>query len=336
MRIWKTWVAAVLVVWAVTVTRSGHWHDAVSHWPMAVVMLFGAPVGAATSMGGGSVAFPFLVLVFHRSAAIGRDFAVAVQSIGMTSAFIFLYCRRVPLQARLLFWNLVGAGLGLLAGTYWMAPRVDDVMVKLLFAGLWMSFGLLLIGKNREFSRLDSHTPMRTSLAIRFGLTIGVAGGVAAALIGGGLDMLTYAALLLMFRYDLKIAIPHAVSSMGIASAMANGLHFGFGHVSNEVLFSWMAAAPVALLAAPMGTLVLTVVPRVRMVYAVATLCMIQFCWTLYQLHPSRNGWLWVASVLCAALGAFWLMFQYGRRRSRAFSYAAAAADTLGLLQESD
>jgi uncharacterized protein len=317
MRIWKAWVLAFLAVWAVLVTVLGYWREAGLHWPISVVMALGSTVGGATAIGGGSVAYPFLVLLFHRPATMGRDFAVAVQAIGMTSAMILMFCRGIRLQGRLLFWNGVGAALGLLAGTYVIAPLVPDTTAKLLFASLWLSYGLLLMVKNREFGSLDAHPRMSTAGMIRFGLTIGVAGGLATSLIGGGLDMMTFAALTLLFRSDLKIGIPHAVSSMAIGSVMAATLHAVTGHVSQEVLFSWLAGAPVALVAAPVGTLILTLVPRVRMVYAVSVLCMIQFVWTISRVHPTESEWMLVAVVIAAALIAFCVLLAVGVRRTQ-------------------
>ena len=40
----------------------------------------------STPMGGGTVAFPVLVLFFGELATMGRDFSFAVQSVGMTRA----------------------------------------------------------------------------------------------------------------------------------------------------------------------------------------------------------------------------------------------------------
>jgi uncharacterized protein len=325
-----------LLVWLSLVTVFGHGHQAATHWPMGLVMVLGSVVAGSTPLGGGTVAFPFLVLVFHKPASIGRNFGFAIQSVGMISALIFMFCRRIPIQVKLLFWNSLGAAAGLLLGTLWLQPLMPDRATKLLFASLWMSFGVLTIIKNREFCALDTKPVLDTATCVRFGLTIGLIGGMAAALIGNGLDMLTYVALVLVFRADVKVAIPMAVSSMAVGSILAIGLHAALGDIQPEVFYSWLAAAPVVLFGAPAGTLLVTVLPRIRTLYFVATLCIVQFVWAVYRSSPTRAEWIFVAAALSAAFGLFIALFQVGKRQNRAPGLAPpAAAEAASMAGES-
>src|SRR5438445_4274563 len=137
---------------------------------MSVVMILGSVVAGSTPMGGGTVAFPFLVLVFHQPPTLGRNFGLAIQALGMTSAMIFILCRRTPIQVRMLIWSSVGAAAGLLLGTFWVAPLLPNTVIKLLFSCLWMSFAILTLCKNREFCALNSIPNIERGLAIRVGL----------------------------------------------------------------------------------------------------------------------------------------------------------------------
>ena len=112
---------------------------------MSVVMILGSLVAGSTPMGGGTVAFPVLVLIFDQVPANARNFGMMIQSVGMTSALIFIVGRGVPLPARLLVGSSLGAAGGLMLGTSFIAPEVQSSVVKLLFACLWMSFGLLTL-----------------------------------------------------------------------------------------------------------------------------------------------------------------------------------------------
>ena len=82
---------------------------------MALVMIGGSLVAGSTPMGGGTVAFPALVLGFQESPAMARDFGLAIQSVGMTSALLFILLRRIPVESRLLAWGSAGYGNSLKA-----------------------------------------------------------------------------------------------------------------------------------------------------------------------------------------------------------------------------
>src|SRR6266576_2421304 len=90
LRNWKIYCAAFLAIWAVMVVGFGLWAQGLAHWRMSLVMIFGSLVAGSTPMGGGTVAFPILVLVFGQPPNLGRNFGMAIQALGMTSAMIFI------------------------------------------------------------------------------------------------------------------------------------------------------------------------------------------------------------------------------------------------------
>jgi uncharacterized membrane protein YfcA len=113
--VWFLWLAAFYSVWSWLVFGQGRWEVAKAHWPIALAMALGSYVAGSTPMGGGTVGFPILVLLFGLPATLGRDFSFAVQSIGMTSASIFILARRQPRA-----WSMVqGAMAGLCAMARW-------------------------------------------------------------------------------------------------------------------------------------------------------------------------------------------------------------------------
>jgi uncharacterized membrane protein YfcA len=259
-------------------------------------------------MGGGTVAFPVLVLLFGQSPDIGRNFGMAIQALGMTSAMIFILARRTPIQRRMLLWGSVGAAVGLVLGTFGVAPRLSDTVVKLLFSCLWLSFGLVTLAKNRELCRQDKIPPMNRSRDTLVGLAIGLVGGVINSIIGVGIEMVLYTVLVLRYRCDLKAAVPTAVSLGALASLMGIGLRSLIGNIGSEVLYNWLAAGPIVVFGAPLGAFMVSVIPRIRTLYFVSILCVVQFLWTLNQVSPAAGEWIFVAASLVAAnLGFIWL-----------------------------
>ena len=85
-----------LAGWVGVVSGFGYWAAVGQHWPMSVVMILGSLVAGSTPMGGGTVAFPILVLIFHQPASNARNFGLIIQAVGMTSAMLLRLAREVP------------------------------------------------------------------------------------------------------------------------------------------------------------------------------------------------------------------------------------------------
>jgi len=316
MRPWLIWLVCFYSVWAILNFAFGLWVYTKAHWPIAVAMALGSYVAGSTPMGGGTVGFPVLVLLFHEPASMGRNFGLVIQSIGMTSASIFILCRRTPIEFRILSWSILGSAAGLLFGTLYVVPRIPDASVKLIFACLWASFGFLTLVKNTEICAFDNLPLVPRRAAMRLGLIVGVVGGVTTALTGVGIDMILYVLLVLLFRMDLKSAVPTSVIIMAVSSLMGSGLHLLIGDFNQEVFHSWLAAAPVVILGAPLGAFLVSVISRVATLYFVAMLCVLQFVWTLFEVRPTPGQWAFVAANLTVATVGFVLLYRAGKQRA--------------------
>ncbi len=62
---WKAYVVTFLTAWAILAFEFHYFAEIIDHWRMSVVMILGSLVAGSTPMGGGTVAFPILVLLFH-------------------------------------------------------------------------------------------------------------------------------------------------------------------------------------------------------------------------------------------------------------------------------
>jgi uncharacterized membrane protein YfcA len=316
MRFWYVYVISFFVVWIGLVAGGGYWSAVRTHWPISLVMVLGSLVAGSTPMGGGTVAFPFLVLGLGQPPDSARNFGLAIQALGMTSAMIFILCRRIPIQGRMLIWSGVGATCGVVLGSLLIAPYVAASVVKLLFSCVWMSFGVLTLAKNREICSLDGMPPVAPVSATTAGLSAGLIGGVIASMIGVGVEMALYTVMVLLYRYDLKIAIPTAVSAMAIASVVGIGLHAVIGDIEREVLLNWLAAAPVVIFGAPLGAFLASVIPRLKILYFVSALCIVQFTLTLKQVAPTGAQWLFVAAAMLAAGAALYSLYRVGKAKA--------------------
>ena len=326
------WLAVFYGAWLTLVIAGDHLRTVLEHWPMAAAMAVGSYLAGSTPMGGGTVGFPVLVLMMDMPATLGRDFSFAIQAIGMTSASIYILCRRQELEWPMLRAALLGALLGTPLGIAFVAPLASDLFIKLLFASMWCSFGLLHLRRINEITSYEGMTPHDVAFDHRVGFIVGFFGGLTVASITGvGIDMFIYMILVLWCHADLKIAIPTSVILMAFTSVVGVATKLLFGGFQPGTFENWLAAAPVVALGAPFGALIVSRVGRKPTLVFVSILCVLQFAWTLVHERALLTAW----SVSAALLGVvvFLLVFQdmyrHGYRLARRQKNVAAPESEL-------
>jgi uncharacterized membrane protein YfcA len=281
--IWFLWLVCFYGVWSWLVFGQDRWEVAQAHWPIALAMAAGSYVAGSTPMGGGTVGFPILVLLFGLPATLGRDFSFAVQSIGMTSASIFILARRQPLAWAMLKGAVIGSLIGTPVGIYFVAPYIPELWIKIVFAVVWASFGVLHLYRLDEIAAHTGMTEFDERWDFKVGLWIGLlSGATVAAVTGVGIDMVLYAMLVLLARADLKIAIPTSVLIMAFTSVLGISIKIFHIGVQPGVFENWIAAAPIVALGAPLGAFMVEIIGRKSTLLFVALLCVGQFVWTCY------------------------------------------------------
>lgn len=318
------WLALFYGGWLLLVLTGGHLDTVLAHWPIGVAMIGGSFVAGSTPMGGGTVGFPVLVLAMDLPATLGRDFSFAVQSVGMTSASIFILCRRQPLEWAMLRAALAGALIGTPVGVLCLAPLVSDLAIKLVFATLLCSFGLLHLRRIGEITRYHGITPTDLAFDNKAGFAVGLLGSMTVASITGvGVDVLLYMVLVLLCHADLKIAIPTSVLLMAFTSVVGIGTKLLAGTVQPGTFENWLAAAPVVALGAPLGALVVSRLGRRPTLLFVSVLCVAQFVWTLVHERVWLAPWTLLATLLGVVM--FLLVFQDLYQRGRQLARRSAA-----------
>jgi uncharacterized membrane protein YfcA len=282
----------------------GYWQSAKEHWPIALAMALGSYAAGAAPMGGGTIGFPVLVLFFDMPASLCRDFSFAVQSIGMTSASIFILSRRQPLASALLKGALPGSVIGTPLGILFVAPYIPDLWTNVVFAVVWAGFGLLHFLRIGEIAAHKGMVEFNEGWDVRVGIVVGMLSGITVVSVTGvGIDMVAYAALVLICRADLKIAIPTSVVIMAFSSVYGIGIKWLLGDIQEGVFDNWLAAAPGVALGAPLGAFMVAYIGRKVTLLFVAVLCVGQFIWTCWaeyaalQAHGIAIALLAVAAV---------------------------------------
>jgi uncharacterized membrane protein YfcA len=312
------WIVVLYAFLGVLIVGGGHLTTAIENWPMAIAMAVGSYIAGSTPMGGGTIGFPVLVLVFGESAVIGRDFSFAIQAIGMTSASVYILSRRLPIAWNVLIPAMIGSAIGTPLGVLFMAPQVDDLFVKLLFAVTWAGFGIAQFRLMRHLLEPEPLAHSHLGFDRFIGLLVGFGGGLfIASITGVGVDMLLFVVLVLLVRVDARCGITSSVLLMSLTSIVGlstNAIAFG---VPEEVWSNWYAAAPVVAIGAPLGALAASMIPRGVTFRIVSILCVAQF--VAFCAAERISGWTLAASLVALAVttAGFSLVNRWGDRRMR-------------------
>ncbi|MEC7907160.1 MAG: sulfite exporter TauE/SafE family protein [Verrucomicrobiota bacterium] len=304
---WLVWLVGFYAVWISIVFVGNYWQTLAEHWGIALAMAIGSYAAGSTPMGGGTVGFPVLVLLFGEAPTLGRDFSFAIQSIGMTSATLFILCRRQPIEWSMLRWAVLGSAIGTPIGVLLLAPLVSGLFIKVLFANVWCSFGILHLYRVKEIVQHEGLAPGAHRFDRNAGFLVGLlAGATVSSITGVGVDMVLYAVLVLLCQADLKIAIPTSVIIMTFTSLFGLATKTLFGSLQPSVFENWLAAAPIVILGAPLGAFIVNHIGRTSTLLVVSILCVGQFLWTL------QNEWaaLGVLGAGIASVGV--LLFNIG------------------------
>lgn len=315
----------VWAAWLVLITLTHNWHLFRTGWPMSLTMAFGSFVAGATSEGSGAVAFPVMTLGFDIAPAVARDFALTIQSVGMTSAAFTIFCLRIPVVWPAVLWGSVGGAIGVALGLDVVSPLLPAVYTKLFFVSFWLSFAGALYLINRDhgravYSRLDPVTARHAGLLVG----AGVLGGIVSGTVGSGLDILVFALLVLGFRIDETVATPTSVVLMGLNALVAVLWREGVtGGMAAEAWSYWLVCVPIVVLAAPAGVRFIHGRSRRFVVGFLYLSIAAQFVAALLILPMTPPLVAFSLGVLTAGLAVFHAMTVLGRRRLASLGPAA-------------
>lgn len=258
-RIFRRWYIGMMTLWLVLFTSLSSLPFLLEHWYYPAIMVLGAFVAGLTPEGGGAVAFPVLSIFLDVDRTMARDFSLMIQSIGMTSASIWLLSRKnAPLRAYApVLWFIPICFVGFVFGMNTL-QHIPVYVIQALFLSLILTFALAYI--------VSKHRGTGLILPANLGLTdrallclILFAGGICASLFGTGADIVLYTLLVTRFRMDEKIATHQSIMLMAAISVLGYGYRFFWDQsLTQYQVQTWLCAYPVVLFMAPFGSYILS------------------------------------------------------------------------------
>ncbi|WP_245792232.1 sulfite exporter TauE/SafE family protein [Teredinibacter waterburyi] len=254
---------------------------------VAPIMAVGSFVAGATFLGGGAVAFPALTKILSTSPDVAKTFSLAIQSVGMTSAALYIVFRIKNIPWFFLAIYLPAAFVGLGISLSYLDSRLAPDDIRIAFTLFVLTFLLVYVwaytNKDTHYLTLARFTWMDYKLII----IAGTAGGILSGLMGSGADVLAFCLLGLYFRLDLKLATQTSVLVMAANALVGTAMQgLVFNDISADVRQLWFIAAPVVIIGAPLGAVIcrrikprdlLIFICSIASVELVSTLILVEF-----------------------------------------------------------
>lgn len=276
-------------------------------WAAMLTMLFGSFIAGSSPEGSASIAYPVFTLLLKIAPPVARNFAFAIQSIGMTSASLLILGLRVKVEWNYIKYVVIGGVVGLVIGTYYVVPLISPVMAKLFFVSLWLSFGLVLWYENLSPKREvhDSIQNFQRNDQIRL-IAFGLIGGIISSIFGTGINIFTYCLMTIYYRVSEKVATPSSVIIMTIETILGFSLHaLILRDFSDESFKLWLACIPVVIFFAPLGAFVITKLPRLAIARLLYTILVVQFIGAMLVIRPNFYQTLLCLITIACGLGLF-------------------------------
>ena len=251
-------VVFMLATWAAWFKLAGTnpFSTVLAHWDIALTMVLGSFIAGATSEGGGAVAFPVFTKLLHISPHDTKVFSLAIQSVGMSAASIFIITMRIPVEWRVILWATLGGVFGISLGAIVLFPLLPAEIIKMSFTMMITSFAVTLYLLNRHIRHCHTTLPTIGTIEKALLFLAGFVGGIMSGLVGNGIDIITFSLIVLLFRLSEKVATPTSVILMAINAIFGFCLHlFILQDFSPTIEAYWLAAVPIVVVGAPVGAL---------------------------------------------------------------------------------
>ncbi|MBB6111997.1 putative membrane protein YfcA [Mucilaginibacter lappiensis] len=266
-------------------------------------MIGGAFIAGSSPEGSAAVAYPVFTLFLKIAPGVTRNFAFAIQSIGMTCASVLILNKSIKVEWNYIKFVTLGGLFGMVFGTFYVVPLISPPVAKLFFVSLWLSFGIVLWNENRKNKRdmFDAIRNFGRSDIVRL-IILGLIGGMISSIFGTGINIFSFCFMTIYYRINEKVAIPSSVIIMTIETIFGFFIHAGVVKDFQKQAFEmWLICIPFVAVFAPLGSYVISKVSRKAAANFLSIILVVQFIGAMYVLKPV--GWHLAMSLIVLASG---------------------------------
>lgn len=315
-----SFLVIVISCWTYYMISTNSFYLILKHDYAIITMIFGSFIAGSSPEGSAAIAYPIFTLYLHIAPPIARNFAFAIQSIGMTCATILILNLKIKVEWNYIKFVTLGGVFGLVFGTYYIVPLISPPLAKLFFVSLWLSFGLVLWYTNRKPKRIvfDTIENFASKDMWRL-LLLGLIGGMISSIFGTGINIFSFCFMTIYYRINEKVAVPSSVIIMTIETLLGSFLHASvlkdFSATSFEM---WLVCVPFVAFFAPLGAYVITKVPRKAVATFLYIILIVQFFGAMWVIKPGAVQLAMCLVVLLSGLAFFNYLSRMQRKKTLA------------------
>jgi uncharacterized protein len=310
---------ALSLAWVVLVLAGDLWARVAGQWESAVTMLFGSFLAGSSPEGGGAVAFPVFTKALQVPGPVARSFGLSIQAVGMGVAALAIVLNGRVIHVRAAVIGSLAGIVGFLIGLYGFShsgevfwpSEVPVEWVKATFSIVLATTSVMMIRQLRPSGPIDDPLEWNRRLDVCLVL-VAAAGGALASMTGTGANIVIFLFLVLLADVNPKVALPTVVVVMAMIS-LAGTVIIGIVHGNlfvevvgdrvvsvgglatdlpadrNDLLALWLAAVPVVVWGAPLGSWVAAKVRESQLVGFVALLAATEVVTTFILVRELRT-----------------------------------------------
>ncbi|MGI9595478.1 MAG: TSUP family transporter [Acidimicrobiales bacterium] len=320
------------MAWAVAVLIGDFGDRVVSNWESTATMLFVSFLAGSSPEGGGAVAFPVFTKVLEVPGPVARTFGLCIQAVGMTMATISILLSGRRFHARAAVVGSIAGVVGFVAAVFLVGERdqlfwpsaIGTPWVKATFSIVLATTSVIMVLHLRHGD--DAHTELPWNRRLDIGLiVVALAGGLLASLTGTGTNILVFLFLVALADVLPKTALPTAIIVMTAVSVVGlvvfgvidgqldvqtvddrvvavGGQAADLDAGSADLLGLWLAAVPVVVWGAPLGSFAASLVREDHLVRFVAVLATIEVVTTFLLVSELRTDAALIAYMIVGLL----------------------------------
>ncbi len=253
-----------------------------------ITMIFGSFIAGSSPEGSASVAYPIFTLYLGILPDVARNFAFAIQSIGMTAASIYIINKRIPLDWNYIIYVTLGGLFGLILGSFYLIPYILPIYAKLIFVSLWLAFGIILFLENKKDKRIIFEKIVNfRNMDILNLLAFGFIGGGISALFGTGINIFTFCFLVIYYKVNEKVATPSSIIIMTVETIVGFALHaFIMKDIVPQTYDMWLSCIPIVIFFAPLGVYLVHKISRNTFTTFLYFIFLIQYIGAMIVIKP--------------------------------------------------